>query len=548
MILALMLGCSEPATEPVDRAPSFETLIDTGAADVTGPELAPVDLVGRAVVCPNPEARDVQPYDVWESEHEQPRDARFASGGVLVADVNGDARLDLLIPGLLRSFLYLGVEGGFVDASVVLRGLPLAASSGVTAADYDADGDPDVLVTRFLLPDVLLRNEGTHFVDVTQEAGLTQALTRSIQSSWGDLDRDGDLDLFVGSYGYLDEGPGRHEDFLPADPSFLYLNDGDGTFSDVSDRLPDAVHDGYTLGGGFHDLDADGWLDLYVVNDFGVSTPNALLWNEQGALVADGNRSGLDIAITGMGLGVGDLNEDGLPDLFMPEWDGLHIYESGAAGVWVDWAGARGLANDLERDQKIAWGGELVDLDHDGDLDLPVSYGHLDSTYESERVQPDALYIQQADGTFRDEGEAWGLDHGGISRGSVVTDLNDDGWLDIVVRVLDGPTRVYLSRCGEQAWLRVRLEQGGLNPDAIGARVEVSAEQRTWWGVVRAGGTSFSSGGPPEVHFGLAELESVDLRIVWPDGEVSEQRGVQTRQVVDITRRDDDAPVGNDGR
>ncbi|MFT4622168.1 MAG: hypothetical protein ACI8PZ_000824 [Myxococcota bacterium] len=523
--------------------PVYTELVDTGervasTTPTTSPDTAPVEVSTRAIVCADPTARDVQPFDLWEGGEASPLKAWFASGGLGVADFDGNGRLDLLIPGIARSFFYLGTDDGWVDASILLARLPLALGSGVSVADYDGDGDADALVTRFLAPDTLLRNDGDGFVDVSAEAGLAWVATRSIQSSWADLDRDGDLDLFIGSYGELDEGPGAHEDFLPADPSFLYLNNGDGTFTNVSERIPQSVHDGYTLGGGFHDLDRDGWPDLYVVNDFGVSTPNALLWNRGGLFEADENRSGLDVSVTGMGLAVADVNGDRQLDLFIPEWDGLHLYESGRYDTWIDWSVSRGVVNDPDRDQKIAWGGELVDLDHDGDLDIPVAYGHLDSTYPSERVQPDALFIREGDG-YVDRAAEWGFDHGGISRGMVAADLNDDGWLDLVVRTLDGPARVYLSRCGSAAWLRVQLEQPGANPDAIGAQVSVRGAGRIWDADIRAGGTSFASGGPPEAHFGLAELDRVaEIEVRWPDGAISVVSDVGTRQVVHITRRD----------
>ena len=541
MIISLLLACGSPTESGAPGQTGFTTLVDTGTPEATTPPTStvPASVTAQPVRCPNPAARTEQPFDVWESAFEEPRKAWFAAGGLAIADFNGDDWLDLFIPGTSQSFFYLGSPEGFLDATFVLRGLPLTLGSGASTADYDGDGDPDLLVTRFLGPDVLLRNEGDHFVDVSAAAGLTPVFTRSIQSSWADLDRDGDLDLFVGSYGFLDEGEGAHQDFRPAQPSFLYLNNGDGTFTDVSERLPPEVHDGYTLGGGFHDLNRDLWPDLYVVNDFGVSTPNALLWNEEGTLVADDNRSGLDVPITGMGLAIADLNHDQVPDLFMPRWDGLHLYQS-VGGLWFDWAPARELRNDAERDQKIAWGGQFVDLDHDGDLDLPVAFGHLDSTYPSEPLQPDALYIQHPDGRFVDEAPEWGFDHSGISRGSLVADLNGDGWMDVVVKSLDGPVRAYVSRCGDAAWLRLRMHQGGLNPDAIGARVHVSAGDQSWEAVVRAGGTSFASGGPPGVHFGLAEHEQVDVTVTWPDGSVSTIDGLRTRQLVDLTRGESD--------
>jgi len=295
-------------------------------------------------------------------------------------------------------------------------------------------------------------------------------------------------------------------------------------------------------------VDRDGDEDLYIVNDFGNSFPNVLLENQGDGELVLGDQRGLDIPMTGMGLGVGDLNHDGYPDMAMTAWNGNYLVESALEGtLWVDHSDAAGIENDIGRTQKVAWGVELVDMDNDGDLDAPMAYGYLDSTYQASTRQPDALYLQLDDGTFLDVAPAWGLNHPTIGRGFAAVDTNNDGWLDIIKRDLDGPTIYSRSRCGTAAWLRVRLHQPvGMNRFAVGAHVRVVTGDKLQERTIFAGTLNHSSGGPPEVHFGLGGNEVVDrIEVQWPDGTIDvvsslDGAPISARQVLDLTRHMDD--------
>jgi enediyne biosynthesis protein E4 len=493
------------------------------------------------IVCSDPSLRDVTKFQTVSLRAEKPKKQWFWGGGAIVADFDGDGPVDLMLPGFWETQWFQGLGGGvFFEIPGGPLWDPITLGSGGTAADYDGDGDLDVLITRYMGINRLLRNDGGVWTDVTQTAGLSDELRRSMVSSWGDYDRDGDLDLYIGCYGFIDESgeDPNHDDFEAGDPDFLYQNDGDGTFTDVSGLLPPEVHDGYAFAGGWFDVDRDGWLDLYVVNDFGRSFPNRLVWNRGGEFVLDLGAHGLDIAITGMGLGVGDINDDGIDDYVMSAWDGNSVMISGAGGNgWFESVDIVGMQNDLSRAQKIAWGVDLVDMDDDGDLDAPMAYGWLDANYPASVKQPDALYLQGDDGTFEDLAPSWGINHPSVARGFVATDLNDDGFLDLVKRDLAAETLVHLSTCDGKAWLRVRLREPGPNPFAIGARVVVKAGTRIWSQTVRAGGTNHASGGPPEVHFGLGDLDEVDaIEVYWADGETSVLEDAETRRILELTR------------
>ncbi|MEQ1569824.1 MAG: CRTAC1 family protein [Myxococcota bacterium] len=525
-----LAGCTDRNPTPADSG-------SDGLATVE----ARLDAPGE-VTCADPSAREVQKMAFGELRAEAEKKRWFWGVGVVVADFDLDGNDDLVLPGLWETVFYEGLGGGqFVEIPWSnVADSPATGGSGGTAADYDGDGDFDLLITKYLGRNALYRNDGGRLVDVSVAAGLGQDFRRSMASSWGDLDHDGDLDLYIGCYQYIDESmdDSDHAQFVPGEPDWLYLNDGDGTFTDVSDRLPQNFHDGYTLGGGFVDLDSDGWLDLYGVSDFGEVYPSRLLWNREGVLVADENAHGLDLAMTGMGLAVGDVNGDAIPDLMVPAWNGNHALLSGAGGRgWFESVQLIGPINDLSRAQRIAWGGDLVDMDNDGDLDLPLSYGFLDAAYASSQTQPDALYLQGEDGVFVDAGAAWGMNHPGANRGFASVDLNRDGYVDVVRRDTGGPPLVYLSSCGEASWLEVDLQMPGQNRYAIGARVVVEAEGERQLGWIRAGGTNFGTGTPPVAHFGLGAVSRVDsVEVYWPDGEVSVTRDVDVRQRVTLAR------------
>ncbi len=539
LLFVLLGACTSGGVADVDR--SDDT--DTG----TAPEERLEVRASGPIVCADPSAREEAYFDAVTTPAEPEKPSWFWGGGILTGDLDGDELLDIILPGFFQTDLYRGTpEGGFTYDGAALEGLPVAIASGGSVADYDGDGDLDVLITRYRQTNTLLRNDNGVFVDVSEAAGIPREMRRTMQSSWGDLDGDGDLDLFLGNYGYIDQSRNDpdHEFFEPADPSWLLLNDGDGTFTDVSHWLPQEAHDGYTFSGGFVDVDRDGALDLYLVNDFGNSFPNVLLLNRGEAnLVLDTER-GLDVAMTGMGLGIGDLNGDGFPDFAMTAWNGNWLLESALEGtLWADYADAANFQNDLERTQKVAWGVELVDMDNDGDLDAPMAYGYLDSTYTQSTRQPDALYLQTGDGSFVDVAPAWGLNQPTVGRGFAAVDVNNDGWIDIIKRDLDGPTIYSRSRCGTAAWLRVRLHQpDSMNRFGVGARVLLFVGGTVQERIVDAGTVNHASGGPPEVHFGVGGNDVVDrIEVLWPDGSVDtlssiDDAPIQTRQILDLTR------------
>ncbi len=543
--LTLLLACSGR-----DTVGSAADSTDTGLRGTIDVEVE----ASEPVVCADSSLRELQPLeevlvDTWMDQAvigdgsppttKGPRPAT----GVAVADLDGDGALDIFLPNNGGpDQLYLGDgAGNFVDETADRwPGNPRDKVTSASAVDVDGDADIDLYLTVARAQDQLFLNDGSGSFDAGQ---AVSALTiNSVNSTWADVDRDGDLDAYIS--GHLGSEPmDPPVEGLPlsaADLNQFLVNNGDGTFSDATEALPEAAHVGYATLSGFHDVDADGWPELYVVNDYGLFQPNVLLKNDGGSFTDVSAETGAGISVLGMGLGMADINDDDRLDMLVSSWGELVMLESLADETWYQSQRSRGLVP--SGDSVVAWGVELVDMDNDGDQDAVVAYGSnmlIDPATEglsNPDLQPDQLFVQQPDGSFSDEAPAWGVDDDGIGRGFVVADLDGDGWLDLVKRDLSGHTQLYLANCGDEAWLEVTLSQPGPNPFAVGARVYVEAEGLTWRDDLNISGTSMGSSPPPVAHFGLGALDEVTLRIVWPDGELSETRGVGTRRRVRVVR------------
>ena len=473
---------------------------------------------------------------------------QYGGGGAAVADFNGDQILDIFLPNAGTDQLYFGTASGeFVEKPEAWPALE-DASVGAVPVDIDADGDLDIFVTNMRGPNRLLRNDGGVFVDITTEAGVGGGDYDSIAASFADIDLDGDLDFFVANHrDDADLGAGLLEGkLLPGHPSELYRNNGDGTFADISNRLPSELQElGYPFMGVWQDFDGDAYPDLYVINDFGaVAVPNLLLRNEQGQLSL-WEEPGLNISMFAMGVSVGDFNGDSRADVVLSDWGRMFLLADAGDGSFYDAGQAAGLIIGEGRAQ--SWGVELADMDNDGDLDLPVAFGPLkleewEEPYEEElslsnpKNQPDALFLQE-DGQLQDQGEAWGLNQTGNSRGFVLADINRDGRLDLVKRFVDQPASLHLSDCTGAHWLELELRQPGSNPRAVGAEVRLEAGGKTQLRWLRAGGTGFAVGQPPELHFGLGEVAHVDrITVRWPDGRESMVQDIPTNRMITILR------------
>jgi len=438
-------------------------------------------------------------------------------------------------------------------------------ASGVCAGDYDNDGWIDLFVTYYGR-NVLYRNRGGGFEDVTRAAGLEQAADR-----WGsgctfvDVDRDGRLDLFVANYLRFDlasapePGSGPNCTWkgvpvncgpkgLPTDTNLLFHNEGSGRFSDVSQRSGIAAVTGrYSMTALAADLTGDGWPDIYVASD---STAAILYRNNRDGTFTDvAMESGAAFSEqgspqAGMGLAAGDFNRDGLLDLAKTHFadDVPALYRNLGKGLFEDDAIAAGLG---VQNRHVQWGAGLEDFDNDGLADLMVVTGHVYPEIERVLEQyphrgPRLLFRNRNGSTFEDVGAASGPGIAALhsSRGAAFGDVDNDGDVDALVMNMNEPPS--LLRNDSRAagnWVRVQLQGTASNRAAIGATVIVTAAGRKQARVV-ASQSSYYSHSDRRLHFGLGDARQVDeIEVRWPNGTVQRLAGVAARRTVSIVER-----------
>jgi hypothetical protein len=445
--------------------------------------------------------------------------------------------------------------------------------SGAFVADYDNDGWPDILVTSFGR-NVLYRNLGDgRFEDVAARAGI-QAPGWNTGAAFFDADGDGWLDLYVAQY--IDC---TLDDVLKAKPSlwwrgleqvafgpFGLKGAPDHFYRNVKGRFVEATQEaGLTdlaLGFGFavraFDFDGDGHPDLYVAND---SDPNYLYRNDgKGHFKEVGvpSFSAFDIngaAQASMGVAVGDVNGDGVADLFVTNFseDFSTLYKGLGGAFFEDVSRATGVGPITYR--PLSWGTAMADLDDDGDLDLVVADGHIypqidrhpqligtfrqrNLLLENRSLRDDVPSGAPPETLFRDvsdqagPGFALARSH----RGLAVGDYDNDGRLDILITALDSPPELLHNESAAGAWLTVVCENPGGTAIPMGTTVTVTAGGRTMTRDL-ASGDSYLSTHDPRLHFGLGKAERADEVVVrWPDGTRSVRTSVPARQFLVVKK------------
>lgn len=425
---------------------------------------------------------------------------------------------------------------------------------GVTVADYDNDGDPDIYLNNHG-PNVLYRNNGDGtFTDVTARAGVANEAKMGAGANFLDADGDGDLDLYVSNYVECltagDQGTtrGGHPAYLgPAasiyrnTPDVLYRNNGDGTFTDVSAESGIGKHRGAGMGTICGDVDDDGDTDIITANDM---SGNFLFINDgRGHFEETGLLAGLAFDDNGqaqgsMGMELGDYDNDGRLDLYVTAYQEQlsPLYRNLGDGFFEDVTTQTGASAGTVA--YVTWGSGLVDFDGDGDRDLFVACGHLQPNVEAydKRTtynQRNKLYENDGHGRFTDVSDQSGP---GLlvrlsSRGAACDDLDNDGDVDIVIlNSQDKPTLLRNDTPRQGHWLGVLLKGTRTNRDGVGARVRVHAGDLVLLDEVHSG-RGYQSHYGTRLYFGLGPRTEVErIEVAWIGGKTDVYRNIKADQ------------------
>ena len=479
------------------------------------------------------------------------------AGGVAVFDYNNDGLLDIFftngadIPSLEkkdssyynRLFRNNG-DGTFTDVTEKAGLQGSGYSMGVAAGDYDNDGLVDLYIAGVNRNQLFHNNGDGTFTDVTVKAGVGGKVPGlgkawAVTAGWFDYNNDGLLDLLVVNYLDYDIKTAAlcHVEGVPTycapnkfrgTPNILYRNNGDGTFTDVSEPSHISRYAGKGMGVAFADYDNDGFTDIFVSND---TFPNYLLHNNRDgtftdvAVVAGVAYTESGTTVAGMGTDFRDLDNDGKPDLFHTAMfgDTFPLYRNLGGGQFEDMTVAAGLTAFTSR--LTGWGAGAFDFDNDGYKDLFTANSEiLDNAMEVEHrpfALPNGLFRNKGALKFEDLSAKAGASFlvPAAHRGAAFGDFNNDGKIDIVVTALNGPPQLLMNRSpSHNHWIILKLMGTKSNRDGLGTKVKITTSHGSQYNHATTA-VGYNSSSDKRVHFGLGESTVIDkIELSWPSG------------------------------
>lgn len=532
----------------------------------------------------------------------------YMGGGVAIGDINNDGLDDVLFSGnMVSNRLYLN-KGNFVFEDISESAGLLGEDkwyAGITMVDINEDGFLDIYCSvsgkdKSTSNELYINNQDLTFTESASKYGLDDT-GKSVQSTFFDFDKDGDLDCYVANYPITpfstsnQEYRKRMDNVSLENSDHFYQNNGDGTFKNITQEAG-LLSFGLSLSATVGDLNGDGWEDIYISNDF--STPDYLYVNNQdGTFTESLKKSTKQTAFYGMGADIADYNNDGLldimqvdmaaednrrakanmasmnPGLFWSTVDfGMHyqyMYNAlqlnrgtkDGTPIMSNVAWAAGVST-----TDWSWGPLFADFDNDGWKDLFISNGtrrdinnrdfFLSLKKDLEKIEKEDLPLEvkkipsepignyifknNKDLTYSKANKLWNLDMVGFSNGVAYADLDNDGFLDLVVNNIDEPAYVYknnLASVSENTqYISIKLSQDEGNRFALGSKIKlVAGSKQQWQHLTLTRG--FQSSVSPTLHFGLGKKEKIDSLIVtWPDNSQTIMTDVSPNQTLTIKK------------
>jgi enediyne biosynthesis protein E4 len=500
------------------------------------------------------------------------------TGGVALLDYDNDGLLDIFltngaaIPTLDKSnpkywnrLYHNNGDGTFTDVTEKAGVTGIGYSMGVAVGDYDNDGFEDIYVAGVNANQLLHNNRDGTFTDVTAKAGVggmkpDGRKSWSVTAGWFDYNRDGNLDLLVINYLDYDvrtaarcSSSGTPTYCSPngfqGTQNILYRNNGDGTFTDVSDASGISKYVGKGMAVAFADYDGDGLPDIFISND---TFENWLLHNNGDGTFTDValqvgvayNENGRTVA--GMGTDFRDIDNDGRPDIFQTAMfgDAFPLYLNVEGKQFQDVTTSSGLTAITSR--WTAWGAGIFDFDNDGLKDIFTANSEiLDNSLKVEHRPyslPNGVFRNRGGLRFEDLSHSAGSGSSmpAAHRGSAFGDLNNDGKIDVVETVLNGKPKLLMNRsANKNHWLILKLVGVKSNHDGIGTKVEITTTENGRAAKQYNEATTtvgYNSSSDKRVHFGLGPCSSIDsIALSWPSGIKQVMTGVKPDQVLTVT-------------